>query len=352
MTTDAPPPSEQLTERQKNTLELIIKTFIESGYPVSSKSLVRALGVSSATIRNEMGQLEALGYITSPHTSAGRIPTEKGYRHFVQHSAGSDQLSTVERRTIAHQFHQAPLDLEQWMRLAAAILARTTRGASLVTAPYSAVNRFKHLELIATQGRLVLLVLVLHNGEVRQRMLTLAEPITQDKLSETAARLTRLAQGLPARQIRDRLLDLPLLDEEIIALVIDLMEEVDRPHQVFYRDGLTELLSRFGEHEGAEQAIRVLERQSILEDVIAEANPAVGNIRVVIAGEGRWDDISLLSIVLGRYGIAGQATGTLGVLGPTRMSYGRVISAVRYMSDVMSNLMIGIYGEEGASSSS
>lgn len=337
---------EELTERQKHTLELIIRTYTESGHPVSSKSLVDTIGVSSATIRNEMGVLEAMGFITSPHTSAGRVPTEKGYRFFVHHLQSADQLTVIERRTIAHQFHQAPLDIEQWMRLAAAILSRTAHSASLVTAPYSKINRFKHLELIATQGRLVLMVLVLHNGDVRQRMLTLAEPITQEKLSETAARLTQIALGLPAPLIRKRLNDLTTLEDEIMTLILDLMEEADRPHQVVYRDGLTELLARFDENEGAEQALRVLEEQSVLENLIEEANPSIGNIRVLIAGEGRWDDISLLSIVLGRYGVAGQAAGTLGVLGPTRMSYGRAISAVRFMSDVMSNLMVGIYGNE------
>lgn len=344
MTTDAMN-HEELTERQKHILELIVKSYTETGRPVSSKSLVETIGVSSATIRNEMGVLESLAFISSPHTSAGRVPTEKGYRYFVHHFQGADQLTVVERRTIAHQFHQAPLDIEQWMRLAAAILSRTAHSASLVTAPYSKVNRFKHLELIATQGRLVLMVLVLHNGDVRQRMLTLAEPITQEKLSETAARLTQLAIGLPARQIQERLNELSVLEDEIMAIILDVMEEADRPHQVVYRDGLTELLTRFDENEGAEQALRVLEEQSLLENLIAEANPSIGNIRVLIAGEGRWDDISLLSIVLGRYGVAGQAAGTLGVLGPTRMSYGRAISAVRFMSNMMSNLMVGIYGD-------
>jgi heat-inducible transcriptional repressor len=336
--------SPNLTDRQKATLELIIRTYIQTGHPISSKSLVEELGVSSATIRNEMGVLEDAGLIHSPHTSAGRIPTEKGYRYYVQHLQDGGQLTSVERRMITHQFHQAPLDIEQWMRLAAAVLSRTAQSASLVTAPYSEVNRFKHLELIATQGRMVLMVLVLHNGDVRQRMLTLAEPISQERLSETAAQLTRLALGLPVPQIRDRMIGLTALEQEILDLVIDQMSEADRPHLV-YRDGLVEMLSLFEENEGAEQALRVLEEQTTLDMILSEANPSIGNVRVVIAGEGRWDNISLLSIVLGRYGVAGHASGTLGVLGPMRMRYGRAISAVSFMSDLMSNLMIGIYGD-------
>ena len=336
----------ELTDRQQKTLEMIVQQFIHQGIPVSSKSLVDALGVSSATIRNEMAALEDAGLVTSPHTSAGRVPTETGYRYFVQRLADSGQLSAEERRMIAHQFHQSPLDVEQWMRLAAAVLSRTALSASLVTAPYSEINRFKHLELIATQGRMVLMVLVLHNGDVRQRMLLLAEPVSQERLSETAARLTHLGSGQRAPQLRDHLAGLSVLEREVLDLVIELIEEADRPHQV-YRDGLTELVARFDQSEGAEQALRVLEEQTMLETLIDETNPSVGDVRVVIAGEGRWDNISLLSIVLGRYGVAGQATGMLGVLGPTRMRYGRAISAVRYMSDLMTSLIVGMYGSEG-----
>lgn len=338
----------ELTARQRQTLEYIVKNYIRTGKPIGSKSLVEQLGVSSATIRNEMGMLEAAGLITSPHTSAGRMPTEAGYRYYVQHLHSSGQLSLVERRMIAHQFHQAPLDMEQWMRLSAAVLSRLAESAALVTAPISDVNRFKHLELIATQGRMVLLVLVLHNGTVQQRVLTLAEPLTQEKLSATAVRLNRLAIGLPALQIRDHVPNLSALERDVMELVLALMEEGEYPHRVF-RDGLTELLGRFEENAGAEQALRILEERSMLDTLITEASPSVGNVRVVIAGEGRWDNISLLSIVLGRYGVDGQATGTLGVLGPTRMPYGRAISAVRYMSDLMTGLLVSIYGNDSES---
>ncbi len=347
MTSDAACDAE-LTERQQKTLELIIQNYVRTGYPISSKSLVEIMGVSSATIRNDMGVLEAAGLIASPHTSAGRIPTEQGYRYYVQHLQSGNYLSSVERLTIAHQFHQAPLDMDQWMRLAAAILSRMSESASLVTAPRSEIAQFKHLELISTQGRTILMVLILQNGDIRQRMLTLAEPLSQETLTETAARLTRMATGLTATQIRARLTGLSTLEQEVLEIVIELMGEAERPQ--IYRDGLTGLLDRFNnESSGAEQALRVLEEQSALEILINEA-PSIGDVRVVIAGEGRWEDISLLSIILGRYGVAGYATGTLGVLGPVRMRYGRAISTVRFMSSLMSNLMFNIYGEDVTSS--
>lgn len=333
-----------LTQRQQITLEHIVKNYIHTGHPISSKSLVEMLDVSSATIRNEMAALEAKGLITSPHTSAGRIPTEEGYRYYVQHLRGAGQLTSVERRMIAHQFHQAPMNVEQWMRLAAAMLSRTAQSASLITAPISEINRLKHLELISTQGRLVLMVLVLHSGDVRQRILTLQEPLTQQILSETAARITQLALGLTPKQIKEQLTDLSALEQDILVVTLSLMKETEQT-QIIYRDGLTELIGRFDENAGAEQALRILEEQSTLETLLSEANPTIGDVRVVIAGENRWAHLNLLSIVLGRYGVQGHATGTLGVLGPTRMRYGRAISAVRYMSDLMSSLMGDIYDD-------
>lgn len=144
-----------LSDRQERILAMVVHSYIESGKPVGSKTLVEGFGldVSSATVRNDLALLGDLGYVAQLHTSAGRIPTETGYRYFVQKLLGEFHLPLHEREMIRHQFHQARLELEQWMRLSAAILARTARSASFVTAPVSRANRFKHVQLIATQGR-------------------------------------------------------------------------------------------------------------------------------------------------------------------------------------------------------
>ena len=181
--------SESLTDRQEKILGLVVRNYISSGQPVGSKTLVNQydLDVSSATVRNELALLDEMGFLVQLHTSAGRIPTEVGYRYFVQKLLGEFRLPVHERQMIRHQFHQARLDLDQWMRLAAAILARTSLSASFVTAPRPRSNRFKHMQLISTQGRLVLMILVLYGGEVKQQMLTLAEPLSQARLSLAAS---------------------------------------------------------------------------------------------------------------------------------------------------------------------
>ncbi|MBN1286135.1 MAG: heat-inducible transcription repressor HrcA [Anaerolineae bacterium] len=339
----------ELTKRQEQILGLIVREYINSAIPVSSKQLVENynLGVSSATVRNEMACLEELEYIRAPHTSAGRAPTENGYRYFVQRLLGNTELSSSERRMIRHQFHQARLDIDQWMRLSAAILARTTQSASLVTPPHARSNHFKHLELISTKGRLVLMVLVLHSGEVRQEMLALAEPVSQETLSQCAARINDACANLTVAQIEQQRRRMPLLEQEVTQLVIDIMARSDThpAHQV-YSHGLSEVLDDFEESAGAQQALRVIEERPFLDLILREVlGPGVGAVQVIIGGEGRWEDLSHCSMVLSRYGITGEATGVMGVLGPIHMHYGRAISAVRYVASLMNDLLVDVYGE-------
>ena len=193
-----------LTERQQTVLRLVIQEYVSSAAPVSSKTITcgYSLGVSAATVRNEMAVLEEQGYLTHPHTSAGRIPTELGYRYFVEKLMEQVDLPLDEQRMISHQFHQARLDLDQWLRLSAAVLAHSTQNASLVTAPKSERCHFKHLELIAIQEDVVLLVLVLQGGTVKQQILTLDSSATQDGLHSMARQVTELWTGLDTLEIR------------------------------------------------------------------------------------------------------------------------------------------------------
>src|SRR5574342_276187 len=171
----------ELSERQKTLLLLIIRDYIDSGQPVGSKRLAEHyhLDLSSATIRNEMSVLTEIGYLRQPHTSAGRVPTEEGYRYFVSQLMYKVDLPEPVKNTILHQFHQSRADIDQWMTLAASILAHQSQGASVITAPHAEQARYKHVELISTQGRQVLMVLVMAGGEVSQQILTLAEPVSQ-----------------------------------------------------------------------------------------------------------------------------------------------------------------------------
>jgi len=343
----------ELTRRQEEILSLIIRAYTHSPEPISSKYLVETfnLGLSSATIRNEMAALEDLGYISAPHTSAGRVPTENGYRYFVKRLINVSDLTAAEQTRITEKLSSLPLVTEQWMNVAATLLARTAQTAALVTPPMAENSRFKHLELISIQGRLVLMVLVLQGGAVHQQMLTLADPVPQPTLTDTAARINVLCADLSANEVRMKSVGLQLLTREILELVGDLMDRADgNQARVIYRDGLSDVLSAFQSSEGAQQVVRVFEERMFLNAVINEVlTPLMNSVQVVIAGNGRWEELSHLSLVLSRYGIQGQASGTVGVLGPTHINYGRAISAVRYVSNLMTDMLANVYDANGGS---
>ncbi len=341
---------EDLSSRQQMILSLVVREYVSTAAPVGSKGLADKfrLGVSSATIRNDLARLEELGYLTHPHTSAGRMPTEAGYRYFVERLMGEAKLPPEEERMIAHQFHQVRQDVEQWVKLAAAVLARTSRSAALITAPQSTRARFKHVQLISTHGPMVLLILVLQDGSVKQEMLTLAQTLAQDALDDISRRLSNACGNLSAENVNAVRPTLPVFEAEIAGVVADILQQTEgRTTSPVYRDGLVEVLKQpeFERREESETLLRVMEEHSsLLEDVLANAlNPSVGGVQVVIGGEGRWRELRDCSLVLARYGVPDQAMGALGVLGPMRMPYSRTISTVRYVADLMSDLVSDLY---------
>jgi heat-inducible transcriptional repressor len=336
----------ELTERQKTLLLLIIRDYIESAQPVGSKRLGEHyhLSLSSATIRNEMAVLTEMGYLRQPHTSAGRVPTEEGYRYFVSQMMNQAELPESVQATISHQFHQSRPDIDQWMTLAASVLAHQSQGVSVVTAPHTEEAKFKHVELISTQGRQVLMVLVLVGGEVSQQILTLAEPVSQERLSQTAARLNALLAGVAVDTIAMLPARSDALDQDILTLIVQDMRQIgERVSGEIYTDGLSNVLSEpeFSESDEARRALKLFEKGPVLQDLLARTttNSNVGGLQVLIGGNGEWEELRQCSMVLARYGVPGLATGTLGVLGPMRMSYARTIPTVRFVAGLRSNLV-------------
>jgi heat-inducible transcriptional repressor len=335
-----------LTERQKSILMLVIRDYIETAQPVGSKALVERyhLDLSSATVRNELSALDELGYLRQPHTSAGRVPTEEGYRFFVGQMMHQAELPQAIQHTITHQFYQARPDIDQWMTLAASVLAHQSQGVSVVTAPHAEQARFKHVELISTQGRQVLMVMVLAGGEVSQQILTLAEPVSQERLSLTAARLNVLLAGRAVDVISKLPARADALDQDLLTLIAQDMRRASQSVSGnIYTDGLSNVLSdpEFAESDDARRALRLFEERSILQDLLARSTTGsmVGGLQVLIGGEGGWEELRQCSMVLARYGVPGLATGMLGVLGPMRMSYAKAIPTVRFVAGLLSDLV-------------
>lgn len=336
----------ELTDRQKFILTLLVHEYIHSANPVGSRLLMEKyhLDISSATIRNELSVLADLGYIDQPHTSAGRQPNEKGYRYFVSHLLQQIDLPVQVRHTISHQFFQMRHDVEQWGPLAASILANISRAASLVTTPMPEIPRLKHLELIVTQGKQVLMVLVLTGGSVHQRIISLDDPIPQNQLSIIAEKMVQLFRSQEARTITSIKADLVGLESDIAGWIVEEMNQADGfSSGEVYLDGLTNVMSEpeFVSSKEARHALHLLEERSLLYDILTSTllTNQVGGVQVVIGGEGNMQELKQCSVILSRYGVPGLAMGTLGVLGPMRMPYDRTISTVRFMSNLLSSMV-------------
>lgn len=331
----------------------MVREYVATAKPVGSDMVCQlcSLGISPATIRNEFAELTEMGYLMQPHTSAGRVPTARGYRYFVEKLMEESDLPLSEQLLIRHQFHQIALDLDQWMKLAAAVLAHVAQSAALIAAPQAQQVRFRHVELVSISDFTGLMILVLQDSSVHQQMMLFSRAVAQEELSRICNKLNPQLANLDTEAARTKAQIEPStqqdkLESEVMQRILELMHnhETKRTREI-YRDGLVHILREpeFVEVERARQIVQVLEQNSALEAIFSEAQLANG-VQVIIGSEGKWDEIRECSMILSGYGLPGEAKGVLGVLGPMRMAYGRTIPAVRYIAAVMSDLLYRLYG--------
>jgi len=342
--------SDPVADRRKELLRIVVQEYVDTAQPVASRAIVEKynLGVSPATVRNDMAALEREGLLIQPHTSAGRVPTDAGYRYFVRHLIPNMELPSSERRMIRHQFHQSRREIDQWLRLSTAVLSQASHAAALATTPRAVYSRVKHLELIGIRDAVVLLVLVLEEGTVKQQIINLDGPVTQEELSQTSNELNAHLVGADVSVISARSPLLSPLAQDVAVLLEDMMKRLDgRVGERIYRDGLAQILEapEFAEGENVRRVVKVMEQRSLLEEILNQL-VEINDVQVLIAGEGRFVELQDISLVLTQYGIENQVTGMIGVIGPLRMPYGRTIGAVRYVAALMSDLMHQYYGSE------
>jgi heat-inducible transcriptional repressor len=332
-----------LTERRSRILSLIIDEYVDTATPVGSATIVRKhrLPVSPATIRNEMARLEEDGYITHPHTSAGRVPSDQGYRYYVETLMEEESLPWQERETIRHQFHQAGGALRDWLNLSAAILAQAVQNVAVVTTPRAPACRLRHIELVGLQEFAALLVVVLQETRVIERLLALSEGLSQEDLSVTGHRLTDLLEGLDTRQIRAREAALSPFEAQVVDAVCEMMSlEDEGRHDETVLDGLRHVLGQpeFTSSDRLLELIDALEERKLTR-LLPLRRLAGEGVTVFIGGENRADTMRHFSVIVSRYGVPGYLNGAVAVVGPTRMRYSRTISTVRYLSSLMSELL-------------
>mgnify|MGYP001094050250 CR=1 FL=1 len=338
-----------LSTRAETVLNLIVSRYIARAAPVSSQSVANApeLRVSSATIRNEMVRLERDGYIIRAHCSSGSIPSDKGYRYYVE-SLKEVSLLPSEQRMISHLFHQVEREVEEWLSLAATLLSHQVQNVAIVTKPKPADCKLKHLELVALQGSRALAVLVLHGAKVKQQLINFDQVVTQPELTIIANRLNVSYSGLSRKQISAEELSLSPLEQQITELLLNIMKaEDEQEYEELYLEGWHFMLNQpeFSRSDKMLGIMELVEQRNLVKNMLPEMLKR-NKVQVVIGKENKDEAFHNCSVVISQYGIPDEAVGTVGVLGPTRMQYAHTIPMVNYLSTVLSQLMAGLYGRE------
>jgi heat-inducible transcriptional repressor len=330
-----------LTDRRSALLNLIVEEYVDTALPVGSKYIVgkHRMPVSPATVRLEMARLEEDGFITQPHTSAGRVPSDKGYRYYIESLMSEEAIPWEERETIRHQFHQAERAMEQWFQLAAAVLAHSVSNFAVVTSPRSNETRLRHVQLVPLQELTALLVVVLNEARIRQQVITLQEPMDEAALLGATARINERYGGLSLGDVLAQPEPLYGIDSMVVRAVAELMDEESVALGDVFRDGVREVLSQpeFARSERMLDIIDVLEQRT-LSNAIPIRQLGEEGISVVIGNENSNESLRECSVVVARYGKEGGPSGVVAVLGPTRMRYSRTIPTVRYLAALLGEM--------------
>lgn len=340
-----------LTARQGTILKTIVDEYVKTAVAVSSDSIVREhnLGVSSATIRNEVVFLEEEGYIDRPHASAGSVPSDKAYRFYVESLVGSksDSLNIPAKAQVAVRKKLGEIerdierDIEEWASAAAGVLSGLVGNLAITTFPKAQESRVMHLELIPLQDVLSMLIVVLEQARLRRQLIRLEQPVNINDLENSTNRVKSEVLGLTRREIEAKEMELSPLEEALVdAATLVLREEDKAIYRDHYVDGLRNILNQpeFAANDRIRALVEGIEDGSLVQAVLKEM-PDGGVVRVVIGSENRGDMLSPLSIVICQYGIPGDAIGAVGAVGPTRMEYSKTIAGVRFMSSVMSDMI-------------
>ncbi|MFI5566656.1 heat-inducible transcriptional repressor HrcA [Streptomyces sp. NPDC051740] len=334
-----------LSERRLQVLRAIVQDYVGTEEPVGSKALTERhnLGVSPATVRNDMAALEDEGFIAQPHTSAGRIPTDKGYRLFVDKLAGVKPMTAPERRAIQN-FLEGAVDLDDVVARTVRLLAQLTRQVAVVQYPSLTRSTVRHVELLALAPARLMLVLITDTGRVEQRMVDCPAPFGESSLADLRARLNSRVAGRRFSDVPGLVEDLPEAfeadDRGTVSTVLStLLETLVEENEERLMIGGTANLTRFG-HDFPlviRPVLEALEEQVVLLKLLGEAKDP--GVTVRIGHENAHEGLNSTSVVSVGYGSGGEAVAKLGVVGPTRMDYPGTMGAVRAVARYVGQIL-------------
>jgi heat-inducible transcriptional repressor len=343
-----PETDRRLTDRRALILRAIVSHYVGTGEPVGSKVLVERyrLGVSPATVRNEMVALEDAGYIYQPHTSAGRIPTDSGYRYFVDEMPEGARLPAAEAHRIRQFFVEPRWELEEALRQTASLLSSLTNHAAVVFAPALDRSLIRHVELIALPGDRAMLIAVTDTGRVENHVVLLPEAATEPDLLAASDALNKVLSGSAledaAGTIRWRAHEFPEHAGELMRVAANTLDAPtgDNAHEHFFLEGTSTIVdeTKFADLESVRTIISALEHRRLLLEVLADAL-SLGSMSVRIGAENQATEMQLCSVVAAPYGTGESTLGSLGIVGPTRMDYRRTIAAVHEVSSHLGRML-------------
>ncbi len=339
--------ADHLSERERRVLNSIVENFVRNAVPVGSRVLSKKHGMelSPATIRNVMGDLEEMGYLTHPHTSAGRVPTDKGYRLYVDSLMEIEALSEQEKNEILQHFLRVSKEVDSILDAASQMIARVSNQLGVVLSPRFYQGVFEKIELVPIAEKKVLMVLSIKSGLVRTILLKMDAEVSREVMDKTAAMINERLHGLSLMEIKStldsRLRDLIEVDANLVNAIASsaspLIDQID--HRNFHFGGTNNIMAQpeFADHHKLSNMLNLLESKQIVIHLF-EQNESKSELTIAIGEENRDELIKYCSLITTSYHL-GSVTGTLGVIGPTRMRYPKVIALVDFMAKVLTEVL-------------
>jgi heat-inducible transcriptional repressor len=336
-------------KRTRRILEAVILEYIKGGVPVGSRAIAKRYGlkVSPATVRNVMADLEELGLLYQPHTSAGRVPTELGLRVYIDAILKIQQLSVGDREKIRQYYRGGASRVEGLLRETSKVLSSFSKQAGVVLTPRLSQTMFKRIEFVRLRPNMVMTILVSQAGIVHNTLFEMEEDISQEELDKYSRYLNELLQDLTLHQVKERLLEEmekeKVLFDSLLSKALELSQRALQENiedSELYIDGGTNLLDNpeFADVEHMRRIFSTFEEKSRLIDLLDKSMLA-GGINIFIGSESELSDMESVSFVTSPYASGDEVLGTLGVIGPTRMDYSRIIPLVDYTAKLLSRML-------------
>ncbi len=342
----------ELGDRKLKILQAIIKDFITTAEPVGSRTLAKKydLGISSATIRNEMSDLEELGFLEQPHTSAGRVPSDKGYRLYVDNLMSINNLTQRHKEAIQNCFIESLGEFEQAFLQTSKILSQVTKLTSVVLSPQFKQSRLKHIQLVPINEKNILLVIVSESDVVKNTILRVNEDYTPDCLQMISKMLNVKLKGLAIDSITDVTIEklknemrsFNTMIEAVVPAFISTLDEMVNVH--LYLDGLTNIfnLPEYNNIRKAREFMSMLDQKESIAHMLIERKEGVD---ITIGKENTFQEMKECSLVTATYKFNGKVVGKIGVIGPTRMDYDNIVSVVDFMTKSLTDILKGTVEE-------